>query len=782
MAKKIDLNGLEFYKGKENAMIADEYSSSSTYAVGDYVYHAGTLYKCTTAITTAEAWTSGHWAAAKLAEDVTSQSEKIVGKEYGGAYFDIMGQGTVSISNRYITVDKNKVSVTANGTSSSYRCVNLFGIPAGIDATFNSANLSGQTFYNIDFNYTDGYDLRIATNWLYNYPDARNYICVATKNPTTNEITKVAIHSDKNTAGKYRYRSLFELSPEIKENGNFALFYESRNTSYPNTLTYSLELFPLTFQDIEKVTITDVPLIRGAISYSTGESTTDNTNRARTSFYLAFPDAVSSVKISGTNGYQISLRYYNIKTLAYLRGDSSWSSEQTLTWNKNEALRIVVRNSTNTDIANTTLLKDCVKIEYFASNDYPTPSVTGFEKNGNPTVVAAKTLNYSDGTQPKVDYYVVLSPLTRILYKTKDFGSYERICRVPFAFPEIYSYATTNSDDIIAVFNVQALYDPDFYRKQNGTDDCRRNPFVFLKSENYSIMHEVDFGNNVKPTGWLSNSSYVNTDDGFVFCEYTRTLVATCNAWKVTGDITNASNWSRTLTLTLSGLATGIKHFHCLLNDPFTGYYYLASGDDDDGAKTYYSTDQGSTWTLLFEGEEKYSRYVNLIFTEQYIYWATDSKKADTHYLFRTVRDNDNIISFPDIEELEDLNNGSTATYATVYLEPLGKLFIADRRDADDGDYVDIKVYDITSDTLTTLKRIYSASNSRLAFRCLYTDYVSRDGRVVCGYGSNYINNNGGYANWVAAFGNIAKGDARGSCNNLVLYFTDSAVTLDTIT
>ena len=77
MAKKIDLDGLEFYKGKENAMVADEYSSSNTYALGDYVYHAGTLYKCTTAITSAEAWTSGHWTAAKLAEDVTAQSENI---------------------------------------------------------------------------------------------------------------------------------------------------------------------------------------------------------------------------------------------------------------------------------------------------------------------------------------------------------------------------------------------------------------------------------------------------------------------------------------------------------------------------------------------------------------------------------------------------------------------------------------------------------------------------------------------------------------------------------
>ena len=41
----IDLNGLGYFKGKENAMIAGTYSASSTYAVGDYVYYAGTLYR-----------------------------------------------------------------------------------------------------------------------------------------------------------------------------------------------------------------------------------------------------------------------------------------------------------------------------------------------------------------------------------------------------------------------------------------------------------------------------------------------------------------------------------------------------------------------------------------------------------------------------------------------------------------------------------------------------------------------------------------------------------------
>ena len=37
------------------------YSTSATYAVGDRVIYDDKLYKCKTAITTAESWTSGHW-------------------------------------------------------------------------------------------------------------------------------------------------------------------------------------------------------------------------------------------------------------------------------------------------------------------------------------------------------------------------------------------------------------------------------------------------------------------------------------------------------------------------------------------------------------------------------------------------------------------------------------------------------------------------------------------------------------------------------------------------
>lgn len=53
-------------------VIADEFDSTSTYAVGDYCTYAGKLYKCTTAITTAGAWDSNNWTETLVMDEVSS--------------------------------------------------------------------------------------------------------------------------------------------------------------------------------------------------------------------------------------------------------------------------------------------------------------------------------------------------------------------------------------------------------------------------------------------------------------------------------------------------------------------------------------------------------------------------------------------------------------------------------------------------------------------------------------------------------------------------------------
>lgn len=51
--------------------VAPQYSASSTYGIGDYVVYNNQLYRCRVEISTAEAWTSSHWTATVLSNEVT---------------------------------------------------------------------------------------------------------------------------------------------------------------------------------------------------------------------------------------------------------------------------------------------------------------------------------------------------------------------------------------------------------------------------------------------------------------------------------------------------------------------------------------------------------------------------------------------------------------------------------------------------------------------------------------------------------------------------------------
>ena len=56
--------------GGDMSIIADEYSSSATYAEGDYCIHVGTLCKCITAISTPEEWNANHWGTTDVATEL----------------------------------------------------------------------------------------------------------------------------------------------------------------------------------------------------------------------------------------------------------------------------------------------------------------------------------------------------------------------------------------------------------------------------------------------------------------------------------------------------------------------------------------------------------------------------------------------------------------------------------------------------------------------------------------------------------------------------------------
>ena len=52
--------------------LAEDYDSTSTYAVDDYVMYGGTLYKCTTAVSTAESFDSTKWTEVLVTDEMSS--------------------------------------------------------------------------------------------------------------------------------------------------------------------------------------------------------------------------------------------------------------------------------------------------------------------------------------------------------------------------------------------------------------------------------------------------------------------------------------------------------------------------------------------------------------------------------------------------------------------------------------------------------------------------------------------------------------------------------------
>ena len=76
------------------ASIAEDYSTSSTYNVGDFAWYNGRLYKCTTAIATAESWNSSHWTTAQLADEIAESGISAISKRIDNITLPVLRNGS----------------------------------------------------------------------------------------------------------------------------------------------------------------------------------------------------------------------------------------------------------------------------------------------------------------------------------------------------------------------------------------------------------------------------------------------------------------------------------------------------------------------------------------------------------------------------------------------------------------------------------------------------------------------------------------------------------------
>lgn len=101
--------------------VAGTYSASKTYAVGDYVWYDGALYRCTTAITTAESWTAAHWSRAVLGDDITSLKSAFNGNtEYENGVLEAIN-GKIGVRNIVVKKGSTKSEILRSGLRSGVR-------------------------------------------------------------------------------------------------------------------------------------------------------------------------------------------------------------------------------------------------------------------------------------------------------------------------------------------------------------------------------------------------------------------------------------------------------------------------------------------------------------------------------------------------------------------------------------------------------------------------------------------------------------------------------------
>ena len=99
-------NNLILQDAAVRSSLANAYSASSTYAVGDMVLKDGQLYECNTAISTAEAWTAAHWTAVTVGGELSTVKDGLTAVE------DDVADVKNDISDLGLSVGNGKLNIT----------------------------------------------------------------------------------------------------------------------------------------------------------------------------------------------------------------------------------------------------------------------------------------------------------------------------------------------------------------------------------------------------------------------------------------------------------------------------------------------------------------------------------------------------------------------------------------------------------------------------------------------------------------------------------------------
>lgn len=310
-------------------------------------------------------------------------------------------------------------------------------------------------------------------------------------------------------------------------------------------------------------------------------------------------------------------------------------------------------------------------------------------------LIASKTI-YGDA--PEYDGFLLLDETTnKLYYADGQLKEIKYLCDWDF----------TLSNNVVCsdyLATITADGDIIFLRRMK-----RENPIIYPHGD-YGNPFVVDFGNDLKPYGFLTSVSCVQFSDGsFVFGDYTaHSLESEQNndpriLWRVIKPYNNPSNWTiahRFKHVYFESPVSDepnneIGHIHTVAYDFYNDDLYCTTGDINRHCRVWKSTDKGETWAEVASNGQKY-RSVGVVFNEQGCWYGTDSFYGD-HNLWLAPRLQTGECDFVNLEKVISLEppgrNGSQATYGTILLkEPNGLLFL-DRAEPRTDNLLDIPFY-----------------------------------------------------------------------------------------
>lgn len=215
--------------------LAPEYDATATYSVGDYVTYNKTLYRCTTAIATAEAFDDTKWTAVKVGGELKSHDARISDLEAG---VELEGTATNSFDDGIDSYFKKVVSTivpvqAGSGTPSPTNARPITGFTEC--AVLNISDLTNKYYFMGLLKGTHGFVDLGTLPWAYTSSSQQFYVSYNTitnapKIPPTN-VKANAICSNYEVVARDNATNLTFC---IATNGNFVVY----DNNYTNATTF----------------------------------------------------------------------------------------------------------------------------------------------------------------------------------------------------------------------------------------------------------------------------------------------------------------------------------------------------------------------------------------------------------------------------------------------------------------------------------------------------------------------------------------------------------------